>query len=303
VHTYEPICSFIVGGGNMLFSIIVPTYNSEKTIRNCISSILTQSFTNFEVILINDGSTDNTLEILEEYAKKDSRIKVYSFENAGVSVSRQRGINLASGQYFIFVDSDDSINSELLYELSLTVNTYPSADLIRYQSCLLEDAPNKNHERYNFYDSVNVPLSGMDALKLWSKPGIKYAVYWIFAFGRNLFAHLSFPTNLRCYEDVALIPLLVASASTVVTIDYIGYNYTFNNQLSLTHTKNYDAEKSRVQDFHAACEYAVENFKLLDNVTNEDIAFFEKDYQRRLGGKYDSSSNKVKEELAHLYGS
>jgi glycosyltransferase involved in cell wall biosynthesis len=285
----------------MLFSIIVPTYNSVGTIRNCINSILAQTFTNFEVILINDGSTDNTLEILEEYAKEDSRIKIYSFENAGVSVSRQRGIEHANGRYFIFVDSDDSINPELLANLSIAINKYPATDLIRYQAYLLDDAPNKNHERYNFYDSVNVPLSGMDALKLWSKPGIKYAVYWAFAFGRNLFSHLSFPTNLRCYEDVALIPLLVASAKQVITIDYVGYNYTFNNQLSLTHTKNYDAEKRRVQDFHAACEYAVENFKLLNNVTDEDVAFFEKDYQRRLGGKYDSSSNKVKEELAHLY--
>lgn len=287
----------------MLFSIIIPVYNSEKTIRNCINSILAQSFTNFEVILINDGSTDNTLEILTEYAKKDFRIKIYSFKNAGVSVSRQRGINYASGQYFIFVDSDDSINTELLSNLSITIDKYPATDLIRYQSYLLEDAPNKNHERYNFYDSVNVPLSGMDALKLWSKPGIKYAVYWLFAFGRNLFSNLSFPKNLRCYEDVALIPLLVASAKQVVTISYIGYNYTYNNQLSLTHTKNNDAEKSRVQDFHAACDYAVANFKLLDHVTDEDIAFFEKDYQRRLGGKFDSSSSKVKEELAHLYGS
>lgn len=94
----------------MLFSIIVPTFNAENSIRRCLDSILSQSFLDFEIIVINGGSTDNTGKILNEYANIHSCIKVFNFANSGV------GISLAQGQYLIFVDSDDSINSNLLQE-------------------------------------------------------------------------------------------------------------------------------------------------------------------------------------------
>lgn len=285
----------------MLFSIIVPVYNSECSIRNCLDSILNQTFSDFEVVVIDDGSTDTTLSILKEYETLNSRIKVYSFENAGVSMTRQRGINHAKGEYLIFVDSDDTISEELLSTLSLTINSFPDTDLIRYQSYLVKDAPHKDHERYNFLESLNVPMSGIEALKLWSKPGKKYAVYWLFAFHRNLFLNLSFPKNLRCYEDVSLIPVLVAIANKVITIDYVGYNYTYNNSLSLTHAKDEETERSRAKDFFVACEYAVNHFKALPFTTEDDIIFFEKDYRRRLDGKYDSLSDNLKEEFAELY--
>lgn len=286
----------------MLFSIIVPVYNAECTIRNCLDSILKQTFSDFEVVVIDDGSSDTTPAILEEYAKKDSRITVYSFKNAGVSMARQRGVILSQGKYFVFVDSDDTISPELLEKLYLTINCFPNIDLIRYQSYLDHDALNKNHERYNYRDCLNSSIDGMKALKLWSKPGQKYAVYWIFAFHRDLFANLSFPSNLRCYEDVALIPILVAKSSKVVTIDYVGYNYTYNNSLSLTHLKDDETERLRAKEFYDACQHAIKLFRDLPFTTEEDIAFFEKDYRRRLDGKYNSLSDGLKEDFSDLYG-
>lgn len=286
----------------MLFSIIIPVYNSECSIRNCLDSVLQQTFPDFEAVVINDGSFDATPAILEEYAKRDSRIKVHSFENAGVSIARQRGINHSSGEYIIFVDSDDVISKELLENIYTTITKFPGTDLIRYQSHLVFDAPGKNHERYNFLDSLNTAMSGMEALKLWSKPGKKYAVYWLFAFHRNLFSHLSFPRDLRCYEDVSLIPILVANANKVITIEYVGYNYTYNNSFSLTHTKDESTERARAKEFYLACKYAIELFKNLPCTTEEDISFFEKDYRRRLDGKYDSLSENLKIEFASMYG-
>lgn len=286
----------------MLFSIIVPVYNSVNTIRNCLDSILNQTYSDFEVIVINDGSTDETLTILEEFDNMDSRINVYSFENAGVSMARQRGIDKSNGDYIIFVDSDDTIAPKLLSALSDTVSSFPNTDLIRYQSYLAEDASHKDHERYNFLESLEVPMSGIEALRLWSRPGKKYAVYWLFAFHRSLFSNLSFPTNLRCYEDVSLIPVLVATATNVITINYVGYNYTYNNSTSLTHTNDEETERSRAYDFFEACRFAVDHFSKLPSTTEEDIEFFEKDYLRRLDGKYNSLGDKLKEEFATLYG-
>lgn len=88
-----------------IISVIIPVYNAEKTIEKTINSVLSQSFENFEIIVINDGSTDRTLAILDKFS--DSRIKVFSYKNSGAQKSRNRGIEKASGEYLAFLDSDD----------------------------------------------------------------------------------------------------------------------------------------------------------------------------------------------------
>lgn len=93
-------------------SIIVPVYNTAKYLPKCLDSILNQTFTDFELIIINDGSTDASWSIIEAYAKKDSRIIAISQDNAGQSTTRNRGMDVASGEYLWFIDSDDSINGQ-----------------------------------------------------------------------------------------------------------------------------------------------------------------------------------------------
>jgi glycosyltransferase involved in cell wall biosynthesis len=97
----------------MDISIIVPVYNAEKTLRQCLDSILAQTFTDFECILVDDGSTDTSSEICDEYAQKDSRIQVLHKLNEGVSAARNDGIKAARGEYIAFVDSDDYILPEM----------------------------------------------------------------------------------------------------------------------------------------------------------------------------------------------
>lgn len=92
---------------DLCFSIIIPIYNSEKFLSTCLDSILKQDMDSFEIICINDGSTDNSQIILEEYAKKSSRIKILQQENKGVSSARNAGIKQANGDYILFLDSDD----------------------------------------------------------------------------------------------------------------------------------------------------------------------------------------------------
>lgn len=98
-------------------SVIVPVYNAENTISKCIDSVLNQTFENYEVVLINDGSTDNSKIICQKYLKKDSRIKLLDQENSGVSSSRNAGLQAAQGKYIYFIDSDDWIESHLLDNL------------------------------------------------------------------------------------------------------------------------------------------------------------------------------------------
>lgn len=99
------------------FPIIIPVYNVEKFLRECLNSITSQTLKNFEVICIDDGSTDNSLGILQEYANKDSRFKVISQENQGQGIARNKAIDIASGEYLFFVDPDDFIESNTLEKI------------------------------------------------------------------------------------------------------------------------------------------------------------------------------------------
>ena len=102
---------------NPKVSIIIPIYNTEKYLKKCLNSITNQSYKNLEIILIDDGSTDNSGKIADEYAKKDTRIKVIHQKNAGQSAARNRGLKIASGEYISFVDSDDEIAKTFIKDL------------------------------------------------------------------------------------------------------------------------------------------------------------------------------------------
>ncbi len=109
---------------NSKISVIVPVYNSELYLEECIESVLNQTYDNFELILINDGSSDNSKYICDKYEKKDNRVRVKHICNSGVSVARNIGISISTGDYIVFVDSDDYINPDMLKELYNYINKY-----------------------------------------------------------------------------------------------------------------------------------------------------------------------------------
>lgn len=108
-------------------SVIVPCFNIDKYLSKCIESILAQTIADIELILIDDGSTDSTLSICEEYQRRDARVKVFSHQNKGVSYTRNRGIELAIADYIIFIDGDDWIENNMI---ELLIETEPNADLM-----------------------------------------------------------------------------------------------------------------------------------------------------------------------------
>ena len=114
---------------NNLISIIVPIYNSENYIKKCLDSILAQTYSNLEVILIDDGSTDNSYNICKDYQKKDNRIVLLQQKNAGVSRARNHGLEVAKGEYIGFVDSDDLLDENWYVILDLIKNLIKSNHL------------------------------------------------------------------------------------------------------------------------------------------------------------------------------
>ncbi|MBP3255042.1 MAG: glycosyltransferase family 2 protein [Clostridia bacterium] len=284
-----------------LFSIIVTAYNSGSTIQATLESIAKQTNDNYELVIVNDGSTDNTLDICNTFKKDHPNTRILTKENGGVATSRRKGVEIANGDYVLFVDSDDTINPDLIQELVNTTTKYHDIDIIRYQTNLIDDEEYKNHERYNFVDEPETIRSGLDTLKLWTGSTIKYALYWLFAFKRDLFSVIPLP-DIRCYEDVAYIPLLITSAKEIVTISYRAYNYTCNRSDSLTNSSDDENHRLRAKDFYDACKFATESFAKLPGVTKEDVDFFNKDYDRRLKGFYQGIPDNLKSEFTSMYG-
>ena len=146
-------------------SVILPIYNVEKYLRRCLDSVLNQTFTDFEAICVNDGSPDKSLHILEEYAAKDSRIKIVTQENQGLSMARNNGLKVAKGDYIYFLDSDDAIHPKLL-EIAYTFASKNNADMVCFgfeKSDGIEYAPkniNIENLKYKVTDNpLNLALS------------------------------------------------------------------------------------------------------------------------------------------------
>ena len=111
-----------------LISVIIPLYNAEKYLKNCITSVVGQTYRNLEIILVDDGSNDNSLSICEKFALQDNRIKVFHQNNGGVASARNKGLSEASGEFIAWVDSDDSIEPEYIEKLYDAVKEY-NADI------------------------------------------------------------------------------------------------------------------------------------------------------------------------------
>lgn len=285
----------------MLFSVIVPMYNASKSIRLCLESILRQNFDDYEVIIINDGSTDDSESICREIANGNDKVLLYNFENGGVGKARRRGIQRARGDFLIFVDVDDFISPDLLKTLSGIIRLHDDVEVIRYYANLINDDEDKDHQRYNSDQNLNIPMTGLDALRAWTNLGKKYALYWLFAFKATLFKKATPMPELRCYEDVAYIPLLIASAQKVISTDYVGYNYVCNTSGSLTNSQNIDKQRTRVYDFYYAYLYAVNSMRRLPNIPIDYLAWFDLDYHRRLASYFDSLPESLKDEFTVIY--
>ena len=179
-------------------SVIVPIYNVERYLSECINSILRQTFSDFECILINDGSTDTCGEICNNYQKIDNRIKIIHQSNKGVSAARNMGLNIAKGEYITFIDSDDIIHHSYLYYLYNTAKKY-NTDLV--QCFYTQFTKNKPTDQdIDIRDKIYT-LSGYEAiLKHYRNADFSFMV-WDKLYSRRLVGKLRFPEQLRNEDE------------------------------------------------------------------------------------------------------
>lgn len=221
-------------------SIIVPFYNVEKYIKKCLDSVLNQTYNNYEIIIINDGSTDNTSKILESY-KSDKKIKIINQENKGLSNARNTGVSNAKGDYILFIDSDDFIEKELLEILNKTIK---DEDLVRFQIRILDET-NKIIKEYKEETFNN--LNGIEAFNKLSKYNlVELAV--CYAYKKDTFLKNNYKFEEKTYhEDFGLIPYIIISSKKVTSINYIGYNY-LQRKNSIMNNTDYEKEIKKSND-------------------------------------------------------
>lgn len=206
-------------------SIIVPIYNVEKYLPRCIESILNQTFREFELILINDCSTDNCKEIFEKYKKIDSRIIVVNKKNGGVSSARNFGIDISRGEYIGFVDPDDFIDANMYEILFNTANSYNS-DMVICDYYKVSEYDIKKYEEIQLNNKgiIVENINNIDAIERILTVGEKFIFAWNKIYKRRLFENLRYNEGM-IYEDEFLAHRILYRCNKVSIINSSLYYY------------------------------------------------------------------------------
>ena len=255
-----------------LISVIIPVYNVEKYLARCLDSVIGQTYENLEIICVNDGSPDNSLAILHEYAAKDARIKIIDQKNAGVSAARNAGLSCATGEFITFVDSDDTI-APSCYE-SCIAHMTADVDVVAFS--LTQISANDEQEIFS------LPFEG----KMHFAEGMLFKQYWgvalkIFRTSTLKKYDMTFREGF-IYEDMEFCArFFLVCRPTTYYINKPFYNYWQNSESIMSNTrtqkdgqsiqhiyqldsvhaflKKHDALESSLRDFLSLCEYCFKN--------------------------------------------
>lgn len=222
----------------MKISFIVPVYNVEAYLRECIESIINQTYDNIEIIAVNDGSTDGSLKILHEYSQKDIRISVISQKNKGLSEARNTGLKHVTGDYILFVDSDDYIatdTAQIIYEAATYANTNIPVDIISFSRCSFTNQQSE-YEILSSDDSITLRTGKelfinqiTEGYLRGSVSNKSYRTSFIFE------NKMEFIPNIR-YEDLSFTVKSLLSAKNTISIKNTLYYYRRSNSSSITNT-------------------------------------------------------------------
>lgn len=233
----------------ILFSIIVPVYNVEQYLSECIDSILAQTEKNYELILVDDGSMDTCPEICDRYAERNANICVVHKKNQGLVAARKTGLELSQGKYILNVDSDDYIDKDLLRNLRGFIEKYNNPDVIAFDYQNISEKGVKldvicNQAEEGMYYTKDLSkikktlLFNPNSKNSYNTGCIIYSI-WSKAFKREMILKYQYnvPNELRNGEDVAVVIPTICSADSVVVVRYLGYYYRSRSE-SMVHKFN-----------------------------------------------------------------
>lgn len=233
---------------NKLVSLIIPVYNAEDTLSKCLDSILNQTYKEIEILLINDGSIDKSLKIMQDYAKKDTRIKLINKKNSGVSSTRNKGIKEAKGDYLMFIDSDDYIRNNTISTLVKEIEKN-NVDIIRFNGFI----ENKKGQMLELEFPINnrkilcSPENKIDIIELINHPTKSIRCYSPLLFLKNNDIIL-FNEELSYLEDkVFYLENLLNNKKIMFLNEYL-YYYTYNKKSTTKSIDNYIENIKKIMD-------------------------------------------------------
>lgn len=275
-----------------LVSIIVPVYNAERYLKRCIQSLLNQTYEKVEIILVDDGSKDNSLRICDEYASSEKRIKVIHKKNGGVSSARNAGLNIAKGEYIQFVDSDDWTESDFTSSLVSTMEK-EKADLVISGAVFVK---NENVIRKKLKPQI------FEDIEEWAKVfGELYRNYFLNSVWNKLFLankiHNRFPEDISLGEDCFFVLRYLKQISRIALTDATGYCYYLETESSLT--KQYNDNELQIAKllYQETKKYSIEVFG--DFIGENSIKYvFLQDLRRYLFFNYTRNDWTIKEKIS-----
>lgn len=232
-------------------SIIIPCYNVEKYLKDCLDSVLAQTFSDYEAICINDGSPDNCGKILDKYAKLDSRFKVIHQSNQGLSQARNNGKNLANGDYIYFLDSDDTLHPQLL-EITHSLMQKHDADLVTFEL-------NKQNKPINKIDinSIQTKITNQPIYQKNSKS--KFKIHFNVCtklYKKELLNSIDFIPNIHFEDYPFTFAIFQKNPKTIITTLKL-YNYAQNND-SISRQKS---TPKQIKDYSIGINYIYDIYK------------------------------------------
>lgn len=273
---------------DLKISIIVPVYKVEKYLDQCILSIINQSYKNLEVILINDGSPDKCKHICDKYSKQDKRIKVIHKENEGLSAARNTGLEIATGEFIGFVDSDDWIHKKM-YEVLIAAAIEEDTDIVE---CKFINIYNRNNKEVDNDSREKRTFTNIQSLQNHLNGRYFYRCVWPKIYKKHLFDEIRFPIG-KLAEDLFVTHEVLYKAKKVTHVDFTGYFYYIRPE-SIMGQKNYKlitaTLEGMIEQHKFICENVPELKKTIDhlyfNCLLKSYAFFSTMQENKDASKY-----------------
>lgn len=244
-----------------LISIIVPIYNVEEYLSKCIESLLNQTYRNIEILLVNDGSTDNCKNICEQFEEKDSRIKLINKKNGGLSDARNAGLKVAKGEYVTFVDSDDYIENNYIEVLYNLIKKYNAEISIANCKVIKEHCKNNNLK-------VKLEEKCIDS-KTCLNEMLYSDFYYISAcaklYKKDLFKNIQFPKG-KLFEDVGTTYKLIMKSNKIACSNKEIYYYVIRNN-SITTCEFKEKHYDLIELTNKMCEEILNNYPEMEKAT------------------------------------
>lgn len=258
----------------MKLSIIVPVYKVRRHLQNCIESILQQTYTDYELILVDDGSPDNCGAICDRYAQECDKVKVIHKKNGGLSSARNAGLAVAQGEYITFVDSDDTVASGTYYYNMRILQSHPDIDILEYPIVENYESPEARIISFSPEKITNSEQIFTDWIK---RKGYEHNYACNKIYKADLFFFIRYPEG-EVFEDILVTPTLIESSRTMYYSD-AGFYYYYNHNGSISNTYSFKSQYYRFknlttlyfkvkQQYNMIPESHDILFRALDNLTD-----------------------------------